>query len=136
MNKQVLIGGFVGGIALFLLGWLFYGMLLVDTFAELQGSATGVEKEEMDLPLLFVGNLFSGLLLSYVFGNWANISTAAGGLKGGAIIGFFTGASFDLIIYSTTNLMSLKGAMLDVVVWVVMTAIAGAIVGMVMGKLK
>ena len=33
MNSKVLIGGIIGGIAFFLLGYLFYGLLLGKTMS-------------------------------------------------------------------------------------------------------
>lgn len=136
MNKSVLVGGIVGGIAFFLLGWVFYGILLMETFQSMEGTATGVAKEEMDYAFLFLGQLSFGFLLAYIFGNWANISTLSGGLKGGAIIGLLSGIGWDLTMYGTSNFLTLNGTLLDIVVWTVMNAICGGIIGMVMGKVK
>lgn len=136
MNKQFFIGGIVGGIAFFLLGWLFYGILLMDVFAGMAGSAINVEKEPMDFISLFIGQLSWSFLLAYVFANWSKTTNAADGAKNGAIIGLFTGIGFDMTMYGTSNFMLLNGTLLDIVLWTAICAISGAIIAWVMGKVK
>lgn len=40
-TSKILMAGIVTGIASFLLGWLFYGLLLMSTFESMAGTATG-----------------------------------------------------------------------------------------------
>src|SRR5512143_586689 len=67
-TNKFLIGGIIGGIAFFLLGWLVWGMLLMDFMTNNAGTATGVMKAQGDMVwwALIVGNIFSGLFVSYV----------------------------------------------------------------------
>lgn len=44
-TKRFLLGGLAGGIAFFLLGYLFYGTLFSDFFSKNAGSATGVSRQ-------------------------------------------------------------------------------------------
>ena len=76
-TNKILISGLVSGIAVFLLGYLFYGVIFMNTMEGMTGTATGVMRE-MDAMVwwaLIVGNLIWGFLLAYIFGMWANIST-------------------------------------------------------------
>jgi uncharacterized membrane protein len=83
---------------------------------------------------LVIGNLLSGLFLAYVFSKWANISTLMGGAKGGAVIGSFFASSFDLTMLGTSNIMTLQGVIIDIVVYTFMAAVAGAVAGWWLGR--
>ncbi len=134
--KKLAYGTLVGGAAIFLLGFLFYGILLMKFFTAQEGSATGVSKEPMEFWALALGNLALGALLTYIFERWAGITTFAGGLKGGLVVGFLMSLSFDLTMYGTSNIMTLTGALVDVVVYTVMIAVAGGLIGWLLGKMK
>jgi len=135
-TNKMLLSGVAGGVAFFLLGFLLYGVLLMKFFEANAGTATGVMKEPMEWWALILGNLMWGLLLAVVFARWANISTFVTGLKAGAIIGLLVGLSFDLTMYGTANLSNLTGMIADVVVFTAMSAVAGGIVGLVLGMGK
>ena len=132
-TKKFLTGTLVGGIAYFILGYLFYGLLLMGFFESNAGSATGVNRQMDEIVwwALILGNFAFAALLSYIFLKWAHISTFKRGLRGGAIIGFFIAASFDLIWYGTSNMMNLNAALVDIIVGTVISAIVGGVVGAV-----
>lgn len=133
--KKVLIGGIVGGILYFLLGWLIYGMLLMDFMKSHSGLATNVDKAEMDMLYLAVGNLAMGFLLAYVFVK-SNVSSLAGGLVTGGIIGALMSVGVDCVMYGTTNVISKTAMAADVAAMTVISAVVGAVVGMVLGMSK
>ncbi len=137
-DSKIILAGIAGAITLFLLGWLVYGMLLMDFMAANMGTATGVNKSEAEMSLLwiFIGNLGSGLLLAVIFGKFGNIKTAMAGVTAGAMIGLLMGIGFDGIMYGTTNLMNMTGMLVDIIVFAVMTAIAGGVVAWVLGMKK
>ncbi len=135
-TNKILLGGLAGGVAFFLLGFLFYGILLMKFFEANSGSATGVMKDPPVWWALILGNIFWGLLLAVIFGRWASISTFAGGARAGAIIGLLASLSFDLTMFGTANLSTLPAAGVDVVVATIMSAIAGGVVGLVLGSGK
>ncbi len=133
--KKVLIGGIVGGILYFLLGWLIYGMLLMDFMKSHSGLATNVDKAEMDFLYLAVGNLAMGFLLAYVFVK-SNVSSLAGGLITGGVIGALVSVGVDCMMYGTTNVISKTAMAADVAAMTVISAVVGAVVGMVLGMIK
>lgn len=133
--KKFLIGGIIGGILLFLIGWLVYGILLSDFMKTHPGTAQGVDRAEMNMMYLVFGNLLMGFLLTYIFLK-ANVNTLSGGLVTAGIIGFLMTASYDSVMYATTNIASKKMILADVIAFTVMAAIAGAVIGMVLGKLN
>ena len=131
--KKFAIGTVAGGIAFFLLGWLLYGMLLMNYFEANAGSATGVNRESMNMIALFLGNLAMAALLTLVFLRWAGVSTFMGGLKAGALIGLLIALGLDLTMFGTTNIMTLNGMVMDVVVYTIMSAVAGGVIGWLLG---
>ncbi len=136
MNTKTIVAGLLAGVAYFLLGWLMYGELLESTFASMQGTATGVMRAEADMVwwALILGNLSMGFTLAYVFGTWAGVSSAAGGIKAGAMLGFLISLGWDMTFFATSNITQLNGAILDIVVYTIMSGIAGAIAGWWLGR--
>ncbi|MBV6438423.1 MAG: hypothetical protein DYG98_22800 [Haliscomenobacteraceae bacterium CHB4] len=135
MNTKVLLAALAGGVTSFLLGWVFYGILLGDFFAANVGSATGVMKDEASMgwiPLI-VGNLATGLLFAMIYNRWAGITTFRTGAIGGAWVGFLIGLSYDMVALGTTNIMNSTAALVDPLVWAVMSAITGGVVGWALG---
>ena len=135
--KKLFVGGITGGILFFLLGWLVYGNLLANYMQSHQGAATGVNRPDMEMDFLYlsVGNLLSGFLIAYIFIK-ANVVSLSNGLITGATVGFLMGASFDCIMYATTFIASKHMILADVIAITVNSAIVGAAVGFVMGKLN
>ena len=133
MNLQkTIVGGIVAGILYFLLGYVFYGLLLKDFFAT---NGMAVDMDAMVWWALIVGNLAGGLLLAYILGK-AGASTAAAGAGIGFVVGLLMSLSWDLIMYATGHGMSTTGIAADVAVSAVMSAIVGAVVAAVMGMGK
>ena len=135
-NKKFLSGTLVGGVVNFLLGFVFYVVLFQGFFEANAGSATGVAKAEMAWWPLILGNLALAALITYIFLNWANISSFAGGLKAGAIIGFLMALGYDMIMFDTTNIMTLTGSLVDVAISTIMWAITGGVIGAILGSGK
>lgn len=135
-TKKFIMGTLVGGIVYFILGFVFYAVLFQGFFEANSGSATGVMKTDMAWWPLILGNLASAALITYIFLKWAEIKTFAGGLKGGAVIGFLLAVSFDMIMYDTTNIMTLNAALMDIVIATVMAAVVGGVIGAVLGSGK
>jgi uncharacterized membrane protein len=135
-TSKFLIGTLVGGIAFFLLGYLFYGVALADFFARHMNAATNSMKPmgEIIWWALVLGNLASGALLTYIFLKLGNIHTFGSGATTGAAIGFFISLSMDLIRYATENSFDHMAVLADIVVGIVMSAIAGGVIGLTLKK--
>ena len=135
--KKLLIGGIVGGILFFGLGYLIYGNLLTGFMQKHPGTATGVDRAMEDLQFLYliIGNMAMGFLLAYIFVK-GNVNSMAGGLITGGIVGLLVSVGFDCVMYATTNVISKTAMAADVAAMTVMCAVVGAIVGMVMGMGK
>jgi hypothetical protein len=130
--KKLLMGGIAGGVAFFLLGWLIYGILLMDFMNNHPGTVGNINKAEPDFMYLALGNLLMGFLFAYIFVK-ANVNSLANGLVTGGIIGALMSAGFNCVMYATTNITSKTAMAADVAGMTIMCAIGGAIIGMVMG---
>lgn len=126
----------VGFVVFFLLGWLLYGMLLMDFFSSNAGSAIGVSRSESEMVwwALIGGNVLQAYFLVYVFDKMNNVKSFMAGLKAGAVIGLILGLGFNLTMYGTTNMMNLTGTLVDPLVSMAMMGITGGAIGMVMGR--
>ena len=137
MNSQkFIIGTLAGGITYFFLGYLIYGIALASFYAQHSVAPAGATKSMNEIVwwALILGNLASGALLTYIFGKIGNINSFGSGAKVGAGIGFFMALSMDLIRYATENSSDGTAMFADVVVGVVMSTIAGGVIGAVLGR--
>jgi len=136
MNSQkFIVGGIVGGIVYFLLGWLVYGMLLKDFMANNLSNSMRPDADTIWWALI-LGQLAGGFFLAYVVGK-AGATSAGAGAGVGFVAGLLVCLSYDLTMYGvSTTISSLKGLAADVAVSAVMSAIVGAVVGWVMGMSK
>jgi len=136
MNMQKFaLGGIVAGVIFFFLGWLIYGILLMDFMKAHPGLIGGVDKASPDMLWLAIGNLLMGFLMAYIFTK-ANVNSLTNGLITGAVVGLLMAAGYDCMNYGLTNLLSKKMMMADVLGSIVLSGITGAITGLVMGKIK
>jgi hypothetical protein len=137
-TKKFFLGTLAGGIAFFFLGYLIYGVVLAGFFSRNTIAPPGSMKQMSELIwwALILGNLASGALLSYIFLKLGNIGSFGSGAGTGAAIGFFVTLSMDLIRYATENSFGRKAMLVDVLAGIVMYAIAGGLIGVVIGKGK
>jgi len=135
--KKLFIGGIVGGILYFFLGWLVYGKLMAGFFTEHPGEVAMVERAQNDMQFLYIalGSLFQGFLLAFIFVK-GNVGTVISGFITGGVVGGLSVAGMDCIMYGTTKMISKMTMAGDIVADVVMSAVIGAIVALVIGMGK
>src|SRR6188768_3837416 len=104
MNSKTIIAAVVGAIASFLLGWLVWGILLMDYFKTntVQYEGMMLPDNEMKIWAIFISNLASSGLFAWLFSKM-NITTLAGGFQTGAIINLVWALSIDMMFYSMMN---------------------------------
>jgi hypothetical protein len=138
MNTRILIAAFAGAVIYFLLGWLIYGILIVDFFAahSMMQYYVGLEKMPPNLIGIFVSGFAFCLLLAVIFGNWANITTLKNGAMAGTAIGLLIGLYVDLSLYSTLNLYGRQVVVVDVLLNALFGAIIGAVIAWILGYKK
>ncbi len=134
MNNRFLIGGLIGGVAFFLLGYLIYAIALGTMLEENMMAGLNRPMEEFQWLFLILANLALGFLLSYVLTK-SNTAGFGGGATVGAIVGLLVGMSIDFFLYGATNYFStLTGVFVDFVAFTIMCAIVGGIIGAYLGS--
>lgn len=138
-NKNYFLAAIVGGITFFLLGWLIYGVVLMEFMNANSGLSPEVfakfnrTEAEFIWWALILANVASGFLMATIL-SWGQITSAAGGAKAGAIVGFLIAISFDLLFYSMTNVFTASTLLVDIIASTVMTTIGSTIIGWLLGK--
>jgi hypothetical protein len=135
MNAKIIIAGLIAGIVSFFLGWLVWGILLMDYYSNSMVTYAGMEKEEPNLPVMALAQIASGLLLAFIIGNFSGKMNWQRGMNIGAIVGLLLTLSLDLFFYSMMNWYNdFTFVIVDVAINAVFTALLGAIVGWYMGR--
>ena len=132
MNNKLLIGGLIGGVASFLVGYLIF-VLALDTTLNAH-TMPGISREHPEFFHIFLGNLAFGFLLAYILTK-SNTSGFSNGAKMGFIIGLLTILGHNLISFGTTKVIAdITGLLIDVIAVAVLFAIVGGIVGWWLGR--
>ncbi len=131
---KTLRGTVFGGIAFFLLGWLVYGILLMDFMIDHTNSVANRADEDMVLWAMFVSSLLLGLLLT-LFLKRSGAKTWMDGLKTGALFGLILGLSMDLSFYAMTIMYNtLWIAIADALIYTIIIALVGLVIPLTWGK--
>jgi hypothetical protein len=133
--KKFVIGTVVGGLVVFFAGYLIFETILGGFFAANAGSATGVGREPMMLWSVGVGSLAFAGLICFCMGTRV-ASGLGGGVKIGAVVGLLSAMFVDFVMYGTTNISNLTATIVDPLASAVLGGIAGAVIGLVLAKLK
>jgi hypothetical protein len=133
-SNKILIGGLLGGVTAFLMGFLIWGLAL-DGFMKSHSTApAGLAKEELLMWAIALGSLALGFLFALIYGRWAGIKTLQTGALAGAAIGGLLGANADFMAYGMYNMTDMTMVIVDIVAYVVYGALIGAVVGWWMGR--
>jgi hypothetical protein len=133
MNTKTIIAGIVTGIVGFLLGWLIWGLLLMDYNAKHMLQYPGLLKNPPDYLYIIIGSLSNGLLLAYIF-KLSKIETAAKGAVAGLIISVLIAASVNAYFFASYNLIGRLSMLIDVISNAVYGAVLGAFLGWWLGQ--
>ena len=137
MNIQkILIGGVIGGVVYFLLGWLVWGILLREAMAIPADIASVIEipEDEVRMSFMALSCILWGIFLAFIFNNWASISTFMGGMKGGALIGIFVSLVIGFSMHAMYTFTSLSNIALDTIGNAVASGITGGVIGWYLGR--
>ena len=135
-TSKILLAAVAGTIVMFLLGWLVYGILLMDFFQNSSEMVEGSHKDPMIMWALVAGHFFYALLLAIIFGRWANISTFSTGAIAGSVIGFLLTVGIDLFMYSMMVGHTLTTIVVDAIVSPIILGITGGVIALVLGRGK
>ncbi|MEP7226907.1 MAG: hypothetical protein ABI785_06070 [Gemmatimonadales bacterium] len=134
-TKRIVSGTLVGGITLYVVGYLIWGLIFADFFAANAGSATGVARDPQLVWAVALGNLALAALVTLAIGSRPGSATIGQGFKIGAIVGFLLWLGVDFIHYGVTNVSNLTATVVDPLLEVIHTGIGGAVIAAVLGKI-
>lgn len=128
--KNFIVGGIVGGIAHFFLGWLVWGILLKDAMPKPEGAGAD------NMLFIFLGCMCFGFLLSYVFSQGDGISQCVPGIKMAVGIALFMSLCNNFFFNMYNEAIDYKLMGIDVVASTAVAAVIGAVIAVVNGKMK
>jgi hypothetical protein len=133
-SNRFVMAALAGGVAIFFLGFLLYGVLTASYF---EGQhMEGTLRESPDFFHLAVGQLAFGVFLAIAIGKWARVGGAMAGLQVGALTGLIIGIGFDLTMFATSHIVTIEAALVDPLIFMLQMGGGGAVVGAVLGMKK
>jgi len=132
--KRFAIGTIVGGITMYVVGYLIFSLAFGPYYAANVGAATNALREPTLEWAAALGGLAFGALLTYVIVASGDAPTVATGFMKGAVTGFLAWLSVDLVYYSATNMWNFTIVILDPVLEFVHSGIGGAAVAAVLAR--
>jgi len=133
---KILRGTLFGGISYFLLGWLVWGILLMDFFSGNMNQCASRPADGMIWWSIILSNFVLALLMTLIL-SWARAKNINDGLKYGALFGFLYTSSFAFSSWSMTTMYNNPGAMLaDILVSTIVLALIGMIIVLTWGRDK
>jgi hypothetical protein len=134
-TKRFLAGTIVGGIVLYALGYLIFTVAFGDFYAENVGTATGVDRPTQLIWPVLVGNLGYAALICYAMR--ARIpSGLSESAKIGAVVGFLMWFAVDFTLFGLQNVANLTRTIVDPLLEIVHGGVGGAVIGLMLGKMK
>jgi hypothetical protein len=135
MYKKIILSTLGGAVVLFLAGGLIFGVLLMDMMTGMMETCKVCMNETMSMPWIVVANIIQALLLAIVLDKFG-ISTVKNGAIAGAWITLLIGVMFDSWMFAQFNFMTPNMMVIDVIANTVMGALAGAVIGLILGKVN
>ncbi|MDT0606696.1 hypothetical protein [Croceitalea rosinachiae] len=129
-SKSNLLATLTGGVAMFVLGYVLWGML----GETLNGDnvLNNVMKVEPDFIHLFFGCLISAFAMSTIYGKWARgHHSAKEGAEFGIWVGVFVGVGMGLIFFATSTMMNFTGHLIDAVLNIIYYLVIGIIIALI-----
>jgi hypothetical protein len=134
MKIGTLLAALAGGIVMFLLGFLLFGVLLADFFTKNTVQYPGLMKDPPAFWAIFLFNLVWAWLIAWIVER-SQASGWAVGAKIGAIALFTIGVGTDLDYLAFMHIYtSITPILVHLIVATILGAVAGAVIGLVMER--
>jgi hypothetical protein len=131
---KIIRGTLFGGIAYFFLGWLVWGILLMDFMQAGMNQCASRPDGEMVWWALIVSNLAASMLLTIIL-KWSGTKGIVGGLSTGALFGLLYSIMIDLSFWSMTTLYNnIQPLVVDILAGTVVFAVVGVVIMLTWGR--
>ena len=134
-TRRILIGSLVGGVAMYVLGYLIFELAFGGFYAANVGSATGVARDVYLQWAVALGSLSLAALVTVAIENRPGPLTIGKGFSTAATVGFLLWLGVDLLRYGMTNVPNLTRTLVDPLLEIVRTGAVGAIVTAVLVRI-
>ena len=130
---KLILSTIVVGIVLFLLGWLFYGILFADYFSRFFGHIQR-PMDEMKIWAFGVANLAQAFFMYMIYAKgYKGGSPLTEGFRFGLVIGFFLLIPHMFMTWGGMPVMA-RGAAADAIVGMFMIMVASILTALIHGK--
>lgn len=134
-GKRLVVGTLVGGVILYVLGYLIFNVAFAEFYAANAGPATGVPREPQLLWAVAVGGFAYAALITLAICSRPGTASAGKGILTGAVVGFLLWFTADFIIYGITNISTLTTAVVDPLLELVRAGVSGGVIAAVVGRI-
>ncbi len=129
--KRFAIGTVVGGVTMFLVGYLIWNIVL--DYWNAAFVEAGVARETQLLWVNALSNVLAAALLTFTIER-GGPSTIGAAVKIGAIVGFLVWSGVDLAFYANTTIFDLTAILIDPLLAGVHFGIGGGVIAAVLGR--
>jgi hypothetical protein len=131
---KLILSTIIGGIVFFILGWILYGMILMNFMQENFG---GMMRSPDDFKLwaIAVANLLQAFFLALIYPKgYKGGSPAKEGFMFGIYFGLLSGAPYVFYMWASYP-VTWQAALIDGVIVTIMTVIVGLVIGLIYGRI-
>ena len=132
-TKKVVTGVVVGGITMFVVGYLIFYMAMTGFYETNGAAAFGVGREALLWLPVALGTASLATLVTLCIG-WSGAKNATQGFKIGGMVGFLVWFGVDLIIHGNSTVSTTILPLVDGLLEIVRTGIGGAVIAAVLGR--
>ncbi|MCO6510496.1 MAG: hypothetical protein J5I65_06850 [Aridibacter famidurans] len=137
MVVRFLVCSIAGGIVIFVLGYLIYGLALASWIQANTVQYPGLIINPPNLVALAISNIVWAGMIAFVADNWANAKDFGAGMKVGGILMFFSAMAVNLQNTAFMNIFqNMLVPVVDVAGVTFMGVFAGGVIGFILGKMN
>ncbi|MEJ2583865.1 MAG: hypothetical protein P8Z38_02110 [Robiginitalea sp.] len=131
-SKQNLLAALGGGILMFILGYLIWVLATAYFFEAHSLMDFMKDEQEVNMPLILVGNILAAFGISSLYGKWARGYHSFGdGFIFGAWVGFIFGVGYGLVQMGTANMMDSMGHAVEALLEIGYLGITGGVIALI-----
>ncbi|QQS42825.1 MAG: hypothetical protein IPM63_07795 [Acidobacteriota bacterium] len=136
MVVRFLVCAIAGGIVIFVLGFLIYGLALAGWIQANTVQYPGLILDPPNFVALAISNIVWAGMIAFVADNWANARNFGAGMKVGGILMFFSAMAVNLQNTAFMNIFeNMLVPVVDVAGVTFMGVFAGGVIGFILGKM-
>lgn len=133
-TNQFMVAGIIGSTVHFLLGWLVYGVVLMETMQAHTNQSLFKKDDEMVFWSIMIGSLCLGFLLTFIL-NKAKVTDAKVGMGLSAVVGLLMAAYMNFTSFGTSNVYSdLTAVLVDTLAGGFIAGVTGFAIAWYLGK--